>query len=354
MKTIGRHIRQPHVPGDFEAVCDICGATWLRSDLRKDGTGQLRCPDDQGERDRVTIAKANASIAARAGSRSWRIKEGRKRDSNRDYLTTPKGILVEPVAHWTYQQGVYLSAGNAFWPNALPSHKWADSFGDASGVRTDTSPNGADIDPDVALPAWDSGYPHFDHQSLNTPRGQFAAAGSLPAAWVVASLDTYASDDHSATTTGLFSLTNSSPPSVAVGFTWLLSSVVHFALQVTNRDTTPMLTGYAIFTTAGAMTVSVTYPDDAGLHLIGLRLEGDGLVLELDGVETKTAITDGDSLLGAVDHASIGGAATFSEGGSHNTWDGVIREVVVGIEPSASEIADMRTYFARNHSELSL
>lgn len=54
MLTIGRKHRGPR--RDHTAFCDICGATWLRSDLTgPDDDGYYRCPDDREGRATKTL-----------------------------------------------------------------------------------------------------------------------------------------------------------------------------------------------------------------------------------------------------------------------------------------------------------
>jgi hypothetical protein len=48
MRTIGRHIRLGHPLGDYETMCSICGQHYVRSDLTRNGDGQLVCRDDEG------------------------------------------------------------------------------------------------------------------------------------------------------------------------------------------------------------------------------------------------------------------------------------------------------------------
>lgn len=55
MRTIGKHRPQGSPEGDYEAKCDYCGVHWYRSDLRRDGAGNLVCPDHDHGEDVVTL-----------------------------------------------------------------------------------------------------------------------------------------------------------------------------------------------------------------------------------------------------------------------------------------------------------
>ena len=63
MRTIGRRWPRRAPKGDFVAMCDYCGANWRRSLMKRDRSGYLACPDDQGGRDAVTLAEEAADAA---------------------------------------------------------------------------------------------------------------------------------------------------------------------------------------------------------------------------------------------------------------------------------------------------
>jgi hypothetical protein len=63
MRTIGRRLPAGS-RGDRTETCDICGVKWLRSKLRRDGSGRLACPDDFDHNDEVTLDRENAALAA--------------------------------------------------------------------------------------------------------------------------------------------------------------------------------------------------------------------------------------------------------------------------------------------------
>lgn len=62
--TIPRRIRPRR--GDYRAMCDLCGMTWMRSDLFRDEDGFLRCPDDADGEATATLMRGNAEGAGDA------------------------------------------------------------------------------------------------------------------------------------------------------------------------------------------------------------------------------------------------------------------------------------------------
>lgn len=63
--TIGKTWPYRTTNGDRVALCDICGVPWRRGQLRRDGAGHLRCPDDRKGLDAVTLSRLNAEMAGR-------------------------------------------------------------------------------------------------------------------------------------------------------------------------------------------------------------------------------------------------------------------------------------------------
>lgn len=63
--TIG-HRRPADSPvGDTQAACDICGCRWLRSELHKDTTGRLVCPQEGDGPDELALSMEVSARAAR-------------------------------------------------------------------------------------------------------------------------------------------------------------------------------------------------------------------------------------------------------------------------------------------------
>lgn len=60
-RTIGKHRPRDLPPGDFECICDYCGVVWYRSQLRRDDSGFLFCPDEGDGLDAVALNMANAA-----------------------------------------------------------------------------------------------------------------------------------------------------------------------------------------------------------------------------------------------------------------------------------------------------
>lgn len=66
MRTVPRNIDHK---GEFLSACDVCGEPWLRSSLRRGRDQLLRCPNDIGGRDALTLAELTAARAAALSSR---------------------------------------------------------------------------------------------------------------------------------------------------------------------------------------------------------------------------------------------------------------------------------------------
>ncbi len=60
MRTIKRQWPSNAPRGDIQVICDYCGIQWRRSQLRRDRSGLLACPDDVRGRDSVTLDEGNA------------------------------------------------------------------------------------------------------------------------------------------------------------------------------------------------------------------------------------------------------------------------------------------------------
>ena len=63
MRTIPRHWPASAPRGDYRETCDICGALWRRSQLRRDGEGRLVCPDEGDGLDARTLDAQNEAYA---------------------------------------------------------------------------------------------------------------------------------------------------------------------------------------------------------------------------------------------------------------------------------------------------
>lgn len=61
MRTIGRKWPVGIGP-DRQATCSYCGVQWLRSQLRRDASGNLACPDDAPGLDVVSLSEGNARL----------------------------------------------------------------------------------------------------------------------------------------------------------------------------------------------------------------------------------------------------------------------------------------------------
>jgi hypothetical protein len=65
VKTISKHWPRNAPRGDRPAICGYCGVQWRRSQLRRDRSGLLACPDDRKGLDVVSLAEGNARLARR-------------------------------------------------------------------------------------------------------------------------------------------------------------------------------------------------------------------------------------------------------------------------------------------------
>jgi hypothetical protein len=74
--TMSRHYYPlPGPPGERRAACSYCGMTFYRSDMVRDASGHLACPDDQDGRDTATLDRLNAQHAAKAGMRRPGVRD---------------------------------------------------------------------------------------------------------------------------------------------------------------------------------------------------------------------------------------------------------------------------------------
>lgn len=59
MRTIGHKRSHRSPPGDSVRLCSYCGVAWYRSQLTRDASGNLACPDELPGRDVVTLNEGN-------------------------------------------------------------------------------------------------------------------------------------------------------------------------------------------------------------------------------------------------------------------------------------------------------
>lgn len=92
MRTIGRHWPTKSPRGDYQAMCDICGAMWRRSQLTRKRDGYLYCPDDVRGDDAVTLAEANSAP-------DWQMRSGHRGGHyyNDESVTTVYNNTAEDV-----------------------------------------------------------------------------------------------------------------------------------------------------------------------------------------------------------------------------------------------------------------
>ena len=77
MLTKPRKYPFPAPPGEYSTTCDYCGCEWYRSDLRRDASGFLACPDDQDGRDTVTLQRLETEAISKALEDLKRVRRER-------------------------------------------------------------------------------------------------------------------------------------------------------------------------------------------------------------------------------------------------------------------------------------
>jgi hypothetical protein len=95
-RTIGKHrpLRSP--PGDTVCLCSYCGAAFYRSEMFRDASGNLCCPDDADGLDVVTLSLGNAEAASNKRSgRYVSVVDGTFEQPN----TVPYPGFVSPDGH---------------------------------------------------------------------------------------------------------------------------------------------------------------------------------------------------------------------------------------------------------------
>jgi hypothetical protein len=100
MRTIGRHRPKSSPRGDVVALCDYCGVQWYRSQLVRDRSGLLVCPDEGDGKDSVTLSEANARAAASRTGPITYGEGGRKDSGGEEHKTTPQDIMGSLLLGW--------------------------------------------------------------------------------------------------------------------------------------------------------------------------------------------------------------------------------------------------------------
>lgn len=90
MRTIGRHWPTKRPDGDFVAMCGYCGVHWRFSQMWRDRSGNLVCPDEGPGRSALALSEANARAARRAKV----AREARRRGAYGGYDGGILGVAV--------------------------------------------------------------------------------------------------------------------------------------------------------------------------------------------------------------------------------------------------------------------
>lgn len=104
MRTIPTRHPKSSPRGDYPVLCDICGVPWLRSRMRRDPDGRLRCPDDQKGLETAGLTQRNLAEAQRASAILGRARRPRQGTMRVD--TYPAVAVVIPVDGATVVAGV--------------------------------------------------------------------------------------------------------------------------------------------------------------------------------------------------------------------------------------------------------
>lgn len=341
MQTIGRQWRGQR--GDFQSICDYCGVVWLRSQLRRDGSGNLACPDEGRGRDSTTLSRLNAEHAARA--QATQVRDGGRADtSGREYFTSPQSALetgsgrtsigtMDLRGWWNPSQSAHITGPTVRWVQNLQKLR--------SPVVT-----GGDVYQPLASsrPAYSAGELTYVNQAMSSNDEELIQAGDLPCLWLVGSFGT-------AGETELAGFSVASKRGTGAELILFLDGTdltfsFKFRFHIANDET------------EYSSTVSaVAQLSDDDKHLFTAWSDIDGIRLAIDG-ETVGSFIWGPA---AINPGASQGLGIVGLGGGHVPgvayvkFAGTIDEAALSsATPTASEFAEMQAYFKRNYPELNL
>lgn len=176
MRTIGRHFPAGRRQGEMEAICEICGVAWLRSQLREDSVGRLVCPDEGYGLDEVELAEADAAAMASVDLDVHQTRPGIPPSEGQPFYVSPMSIVGKArTALWLVpDSGLRVTAQDASWTSQKP---------EARPTR---------LVKVGSLPSVSGGGLLFDNNGrpgLKSPHGAVRLPpGSEPTLWVVANL----------------------------------------------------------------------------------------------------------------------------------------------------------------------
>lgn len=101
MRTIGRKWPSRHQRGDRQAMCSYCGVQWLRSQLTRDESGNLVCPDEGDGKDSLQLDRLNSEGASRFRGRQLDGDEGGAWD-NDVTVPSPAQDLANTIGKVTF------------------------------------------------------------------------------------------------------------------------------------------------------------------------------------------------------------------------------------------------------------
>lgn len=322
-------------------MCDVCGVEWLHSDLVRDASGILRCPDDRAGRDAVTIAEIEAGMASKVDQAQSEPSYGRRADDNEgdEFYATPVSILgFDAVVAWH-------SADHGFWGTATSS-RWTNSVKGSDGPPSpdkegdvysefDSSIDGV-LGVESSCPVLSGGGVAFNYQPMRAPYTKLVSAGDNPSLWVVGSMNAY---DGLGNVGGLASV-SSMPTSQTFASPQPKSMCI-------IQDVGAGHSAQASYQTAGSILVQ-TADKGEGVRLYSVRMEPDRLVFGI-GTEDYVSETPSDDSAYEMGYLTLGGnSRTVGDGWNLQPSDGTIYEsVLLNRIPTADEETALRAYFNR-------
>lgn len=197
MRTIGRK-RDPRSPrGDVERLCGYCGVAYLRSELRRDASGILACPDELPGLDVVTLSEGNAELASQKRMGNFEAPSDGSIDSRNTVpspgFVNPNGppatiLNLSPIGVLSVQTKLWLRGDVVTLGTGTGVSTWNDQS------NSGNSPRAATV---AAQPVWAvsdatlSGLPTVTGDGVNSVL-QLTSAGSGPLwFWLIAKQVTY-------------------------------------------------------------------------------------------------------------------------------------------------------------------
>jgi len=307
--SFGRH-SGPGTATAYPVMCTVCGSLWPRSKMRRDGSGQLICPDEGDGRDAVTLDRANARI------RPLRQK-GPSDGLDDTGLDTPSGILRDNLYAWTRAElGEFVEIGGLVTRIV--------NLGGTGDLKIGATQRGPEWGANLI-----SGRPGYRGknglwQATQTPGVATELPAGRPYIWVLASLS-----EIPVATSVLFSLISGT--SIVASLTVNLGTAKFRARMPTGSAGAPALVG-----------------------VDGPTMDTNPHLFEIGFTETTAGrfVVDGESFTGPGTTAAFAVTDRVAFG-STSGWPGAFAEMVVSYElPTGGQKTRMRNYFASRYSDV--